>query len=425
MPPRRDPPRATEPWRRTLYILFFAQVITAIGFSSIFPFLPLYVKSLGSVSGLGTELLSGLVYSSTALTMTIASPIWGALADRWGRKPMLVRAMFGGAVLLGLMAYVRSAEELVLLRAVQGLITGTIGAANALVAAMVPRARTGYAMGVMQVGMGIGVAAGPVFGGAVADLFGYRAAFHATGVLLALAGGIVCIAVEERFSPPPRTAASRLRFWSGWGEILRAPGVLPVYGLRFMNQMGRMIYVPVLPLIVLGMLPSPERVNSLTGLVIGASAAATAGFSVYFGRLGDRVGHRKVLVLACCLGFGFFAWMAAPGGFRQLLVLQVLAGVALGGIVPGVSALLAAYTRCGDEGAVYGLDNSVTSGARAVAPLLGVAIAEQMGGRAVFAAAAALYLVGAVIAVWGLPAAGSRTGTCPEPAAKPPGPPAA
>jgi len=128
MPSPESAKAAATPWRRTLYIMVFCQVITSIGFSSIFPFLPLYVKSLGSVTDLGTEVLSGLVFSSQALTMMIASPIWGALADRWGRKLMVERAMFGGAVLLGLMAFVRSAEELVLLRAVQGLVTGTIGA---------------------------------------------------------------------------------------------------------------------------------------------------------------------------------------------------------------------------------------------------------------------------------------------------------
>ena len=99
-------------WQRTLVIVFIAQVVTAVGFSSIFPFLPLYVKSLGSSTNLGVEFLAGLVYSAQAFTMMIASPFWGALADRVGRKPMVERAMFGGAVLIFFMAFVQTAEQL-------------------------------------------------------------------------------------------------------------------------------------------------------------------------------------------------------------------------------------------------------------------------------------------------------------------------
>lgn len=86
-------------WQRTLYILVAAQVFTAIGFSSFFPFLPLYVKDLGSSSGINIEILAGLVYSGQAFTMMVASPFWGRLADSYGRKLMVERAMFGGAVI--------------------------------------------------------------------------------------------------------------------------------------------------------------------------------------------------------------------------------------------------------------------------------------------------------------------------------------
>ena len=154
----------------------FAQMVSMIGFSSIFPFLPLYVTSLGTTTALSVELCTGLVFSGQAFSMMLASPVWGALSDRWGRKVMVERAMFGGAVVIALMAHVRSAEELVALRILQGLVTGVMGAGNALVAAAVPRTRTGYAMGLMQVAMGLGLGLGPVLGGVVADAFGYPAA---------------------------------------------------------------------------------------------------------------------------------------------------------------------------------------------------------------------------------------------------------
>ena len=156
-------------WQRTLIVLFFSQMATAVGFSSIFPFLPLYVKSLGSSTGMSVELLAGLVFSAQAFTMMLAAPVWGRLADRYGRKLMIIRASFGGAIVLLMMAFVQTAEQLVALRALQGLISGIVAANSALLAAQVPRERMGYAMGTLQVGLGAGVAFGPLIGGIVAD----------------------------------------------------------------------------------------------------------------------------------------------------------------------------------------------------------------------------------------------------------------
>ncbi|MDQ3458406.1 MAG: MFS transporter, partial [Deinococcota bacterium] len=211
-----------EAWQRNLYILIFAQLVTAVGFSSIFPFLPLYVGALGSQSGLSVELLAGLVISAQALTMMIASPIWGSVADRYGRKRMVERAMFGGAIIILLMGFVRSAEELVLLRALQGLVTGTVAATNALVAASAPRERTGYAMGLLQVGTWSGVALGPILGGLLFDAVGPRAAFYGTAVLLFIAGVIVWLGVQETFTP--KTREERKGFVLEWRQVLATPG---------------------------------------------------------------------------------------------------------------------------------------------------------------------------------------------------------
>ena len=253
-----DPPS----WKQTLYILLFIQIVTTIGFSSIFPFLPLYVGSLRSVSPLSTEVLAGLVFSAQAFTMTIASPFWGVLADRWGRKSMVVRATLGGAVVVLMMAFVRTAEELVFLRFIQGMITGVIGSINALVAGIVPRERMGYAMGLMQVGAGVGVGLGPLIGGVVADAFGYDAAFFITSALLLVAGVVVIFGVDEGFvKKPDQAGQSRSLLWS-WRRIITSSGVSLTYTLRFLNQVGRMAYFPILPLFVLALLHNPERVNS-------------------------------------------------------------------------------------------------------------------------------------------------------------------
>ena len=390
------------PWQRTLYIMFFAQLLTAVGFSSFFPFLPLYVHHLGSSTGASLELLSGLAYSSQAFTMMLTAPLWGAVADRFGRKLMVERAMFGGTLILLMMAFARSAEDLVILRAIQGLITGTVAAANALVAAMAPREHSGYAMGLLQVGQGAGVALGPIVGGLVADQYGYAAAFYVTSLMLLLGGLLVLFGIQE----PPVTrskTAGRPSILGSWREILSSSGVIVNYGVGFMGSLARNMLLPILPLFIPLVLASTQSLNTFTGLVIGMSSAATTLSSIFFGRLGDRIGHRPILVSSMLLGGLLYFPLVWATAAWQVLILQALTGIALGGVIPCYSALLARYTRPGLEGAVYGLDNSIGSGARTLAPMLGSALVVWVGLRPSFVITGALLILASLTGLALLP----------------------
>ncbi|GAB4576179.1 MAG: MFS transporter [Anaerolineae bacterium] len=401
--------RRLESWQRTLLIVFIAQLFSATGFSIVFPFLPLYIQDLGSSTGLSTELLSGLVISSQAFTMMIAAPIWGALADRYGRKLMVARATFGGSVILLLMAFVASAEQLVIIRAVQGMITGTVAAANALVAAEAPRDRTGFAMGTVQVGLWSGISLGPLIGGFLADAFGFRIPFVVTAVLLFISGLLVWFGVREVFEPAVVVGPDRMGFVQEWRHVVSLPGVVPTYAVRFLTGMGRNLVTPIMPLFIASLMSGEVGVSSTTGLITGvASATGTLG-AIVLGRLGDRIGHRDVLIGAALgLTLCYFpqAFAATPW---QLLILQALTGFASGGLVSAPSAMLAQYTPHGEEGAVYGLDNSVWAGARAVAPLAGSSLAVMLGMRSTFVVTALLALVVVMVGVWFVPRKPARS----------------
>ncbi len=391
-------------WKRTIVFLFLAELVTAVGFSSIYPFLPLYVNSLGSKWGINLEIMAGLVFSAQAMTMMVASPVWGALADRYGRKIMVERAMFGGGVILFLMAFVRSSEELVLLRAAQGLITGTISAAGALAASVTPRDRTGFAMGVLQVGLGSGLALGPLIGGPIADAYGYSAAFYVTGVMLVIAGLLVLFGVKEQFdSNRNGKEMKNIRFIDEWKNIINEKGVKTAYAMRFSSQLGRMMIMPIAPLFIVSLLEDSSHAGSYTGIMFGIMSGFTTLSAFFLGRLGDRIGHRKIVVF-CVLTA---AVLYVPQYFiqypYQLIVLQAMAGICMGGILPAVSALLAGYTQIGEEGAVFGIDNSVNAAARALAPLIGSAVSYAFGMRYVFIACALTYLAAGGLAVWLLP----------------------
>lgn len=393
-------PRA--PWQQTLAILFIVQLLTAAGFASIFPFLPLYVEELGSTSGLSVEVLSGLVFSSSGAAMMIASPIWGSLADRYGRKLMIQRATFSGALLLGLMGFVRSAEELILIRIVQGFLTGVVSANSALLAAMTPRERSGYAMGMLQVALGTGLAFGPLVGGAMADAFGYRPAFYVTGALLFIGFLLVTYTVHEDFVPLDGGRGLRAVI-QGWRSVVSRQGVSVTYLMRFFSQMGRMMVIPIAPFFIQSLANDGVRLNTYVGLALGLSAGATTLSAGALGRLGDKIGHRKVLVgslVACGL---LFLPQGYVGAVWQLLALITLSGVALGGVIPAISALLANYIQPGEEGSAYGLDNSINGAGSAVAPALGGVVASGFGLPATFTATGLLLLAAAVLAALRLP----------------------
>jgi len=221
-------------WKVTLGIVFMSQMFSAVGFSMIFPFLPLYVESLGSSMGFSVEFLAGMVIASQGLTMMIAAPLWGIVADRFGRKKMVLRAMLGGSVILAMMAFVQNAEQLILLRAIQGIVTGTVSANNALVAASTPRERIGFAMGALQVGLWSGVAVGPLIGGVLADHLGYGTPFLITAALLFIAGLTISIGIHEDFEPPKNPVQIRPGAILGeWKHILQTSGVSMVYAMRF------------------------------------------------------------------------------------------------------------------------------------------------------------------------------------------------
>ncbi len=390
-------------WKFTLGVLVIAQILSAVGFSMIFPFLPLYIESLGSAGGHSTELLAGLVISVQGITMMIAAPFWGAVADRFGRKKMIMRALFGGAITLALMGFVQSAEQLILVRAIQGIITGTVSANNALVAAATPRHRVGFAMGTLQVGLWAGVAVGPLLGGVLADLFGYSVPFVVTAVLLLAGGMIVMLGVNEDFSAPQRCEDFHARaIFRGWKSIVQTSGVGMVLFLRFLSSLARVIIVPIAPLFVVSLIArETDSNNTYAGLVMAVSAATSTFGAVYLGNLGDRISHRKVLIYCAIAATALYVPQAFVGDVWQLLFLQGLAGVAAGGLVASPSALLSRYTDKDTAGAVYGIDNSVVASSKAVAPIFGASVAILLGMRGTFIAAALVFALIA-LAAWHL-----------------------
>ena len=391
-----------EAWKRNLYVIWVSELVAIAGFSVAFPFLPYYVQELGITAPGEVELWSGIIIAAQAVTMALFSPIWGSLADRYGRKLMIERATFGGAVILAAMGFVQNVWQLTALRAMQGALTGTVAAAMTLVASSTPRERSGHALGLLQMAIWIGASVGPLIGGFVADAWGYRAAFWLTGALLLVSGLTVWRFVKEDFTPPPPDArSSRGSMWSGIRLVMTISSLVALLGVRVITRLGTSITSPILPLFIQNLAGPDARVASLTGLISGITAATSAVSAVVLGRACDRYGPWGVLLASTAATALLYAPQALVTGPWQLLLLQAAAGFTLGGMVTSTTAFQAKLAPEGCQGAVYGLDASATSVASAVGPLLGAGAAAGFGLRLPFLLTSGA-LAGAAGLVWKL-----------------------
>jgi DHA1 family multidrug resistance protein-like MFS transporter len=396
-----------ETWKRNLYVIWFAELVAISGFAVVFPFLPFYVQDLGVTDPDQVKLWSGVVFASQAVTMAVFAPIWGSLADRYGRKLMVQRAMFGGAFVLTAMGLVQNVQQLTILRAIQGMLTGTVPAATTLVASSTPRERSGYALGLLQMAVWTGASVGPLLGGVVADTWGYRAAFWITGACLFLAGLTVWRFVVEDFKPPaPDEAGSG--FWDGLKLVLCHHSLMSLFSIRFTVRLAVRLIEPVLPLFIQSLLPPTARVASITGLISGVRAATGAFGAVALGRASDRIGYRRVLLASAAIVSLLYVPQFFVGTPWQLLVLQAALGFVMSGVLASISALLANLAPEGRQGAVYGVDSSVVSAANAVGPLLGASLAATFSLRAPFLLAGGAFALAAVMAWFLVPKPGAR-----------------
>jgi DHA1 family multidrug resistance protein-like MFS transporter len=402
-------------WRSNLYVLWLAEFIAIVAFSVITPILPLYVKELGVQGEKQARLWSGLVFSAHGMTMVISAPVWGALSDRHGRKLMVERAMFGGAAIMGLMTLAQNVQQLALLRALQGLLTGTVTAANALVATTAPPEHAGYAMGSLQMAVYLGASVGPLLGGVVADILGFRAAFILTSALLLVAALAVLRFVREPDLPGVLSGSNRTRetrsrvslssrAQSTLSPVLGSALVLGLLSVRLLMRLAVRLPMATLPLFVEMIAPPGTRVATVTGLIIGFSALAGAVGGRRLGRLSDRVGYRSILIVCAAASVVFYLPQSIVERPIWLIVLQAGAGLAMGGIVASVSAALATAAPEGRQGIIYGVDASVVSVANAIGPMTGSLMAAYFGLRSPFLAAATVFALAGVLALRLLPA---------------------
>ena len=378
-------------WRRNLVALWFAEFTALFGFSFAFPFLPIFLHhDLGVASGSDLDLWTAAVASASGLSMAIASPIWGVLGDRFGRKPMLLRSMLGGAITVGLIYFAQSPTELLILRFLQGATSGTVAAATALVAAETPRSRVGWSLGVVSSAVALGGAIGPVVGGIAGSLVGLRLVFLGGGVLLLISLLPVVIVVRESPMVPQR--GPRLRTLALIGEqpgLKRALSVL--IGAQGLVSVCNSATQQLVVLRLLGMLTS--GVPAVSGIAFGLSGLATSVSAVGYTRFTRRLGYVQTSAAAAGLMALAVALVGIAPWASIIVVGMSLNGLFSGVLIPALAAMIGLETPHEAQSTVFGLNASSVAFGFCIGPLIGGAVAATSNVESALLITAALAVV--------------------------------
>ncbi|MEB6380582.1 multidrug efflux MFS transporter [Leclercia adecarboxylata] len=390
-----------ESWKVNLISVWFGCFFTGLAISQILPFLPLYVSQLGVSSHEALSMWSGLTFSVTFLVSAIVSPMWGSLADRKGRKLMLLRASLGMAIAILLQAFATNVWQLFLLRALMGLTSGYIPNAMALVASQVPRERSGWAISTLSTAQISGVIGGPLMGGFLADHVGLRAVFLITAVLLVISFLVTLFLIKEGARP----TVSKTERLSGKAVFasLPYPGLMiSLFITTMVIQLCNGSVGPILALFIQSMAPESNNIAFLSGMIAAVPGISALMSAPRLGKLGDRIGTGRILMATLIVAVVLFFAMSFVTTPLQLGVLRFLLGFADGAMLPAVQTLLIKYSSDRVTGRIFGYNQSFMYLGNVAGPLMGAAVSAMAGFRWVFAATAVVVLVNILQLAWAM-----------------------
>jgi DHA1 family multidrug resistance protein-like MFS transporter len=379
-------------WQRNLIAISVAQILSILAFQASFILIPYYVQQMGMTGAAEVSQWTGMYQSIGAVGFAIFTPIWGALGDRYGRRPMLIRATFFTALMLVLMGFARTPTQLLVLRGIQGCVTGTPAAASALLATGTPKNRLAYALGLQQTSLFIGTSLGPMFGGFVGDTYGYRSTFFVSTAIVAVALAFVLFMVREPEESAANSVQARKRSAiRGFRELLSSKSMVALVFMSMAVNLTFGLTGPVMPLFIQQLVGSQERLASTAGTVTGLAAISAAISALVMGRLSDKWGNRRTL-LGCAAGAGLlYIPQSLATSVWHLGIALSAQGLFRGGIGPNISAMVVRSVPKEQTGSALGLSSSFQSVGFAIGPLIGAAILSASSAPVVFLVAAGVF----------------------------------
>ncbi|MEX3953954.1 MFS transporter [Paraburkholderia sp. EG287B] len=379
-------------WRRNLAICLFGSFSTVFAMTLVLPFLPIYVGELGVKGHAAVVQWSGIAYGANFLAAGLVATLWGRLGDRFGRKPMLVRASLGMALTMPLMGLSTNIWQFVGLRLLAGIAGGYSSGATILIAVQTPRERLTWSLGVLASGVMAGNLLGPLAGGSLPSLIGIRATFWASGALIFIA--FIATALWVREAPQEnRTAAEKHK--GGWSQIPNLGVVITMLATGLLLMVANMSIEPIITVYVATLVPDQAHVSFVAGLVMSAAALGSIVSASQLGKLADQLGPSTVIILALTAAGLLLIPQAFVTSYWQLIVLRFLMGLALGGLLPCIAAVIRRNVPDHFVGTAMGYSLSAQFAGQVAGPLIGGFVGGQIGMKAVFFGTCVLLLIGA------------------------------
>lgn len=397
-----DAERERGPWHRNLIVLWFCTFVAGMAFSEIMPFLSLFVSQLGDFTKAQITFYSGLAFAADYAISAISAPLWGIIADKKGRKIMLLRASLGMAVAMGLMGFVTNVWQLVALRALQGVFAGFISNAQALVASQTPRKYSGRALSTLITGAVSGQLFGPVIGGLLAQLFSIRNTFFITAGLLMVAFLLSLFFVQEHFKPvahhrEPGDSRNPLAAFQNPRLII------VMLCSTAIVQFGNASIAPIISLYVRELMHYRGSITVVAGIIAALPGISNIFSAPRLGRYGDQHGSGKVLLF----GYIFAVIMYFPQGIVTSVValgiLRFAIGISDGALYPEIQTVLTKNTPVHLTSTIFSYNQSFQAIGNMFGALLGGLVAGWFNYNAVFIMTALLLLINLGLILWLVP----------------------
>ena len=386
-------------WQRTLWAMVGIQFVMTAAISFLSPIIPLMLPQLGVQTTEGIDIWSGIITGATSFVAAFASPLWGRIADRHGRKLALLRSSFAIALFTALMGLSTNVWQFFGARAVMGVFAGFSSAAIALVASQVPERRLGDALGWLSSGQLVGSLIGPVLGGILADLTGsFRAPFFWCAGITAAGLGLVWLVVNENFTPV-KTAGKKQSLLYGLTLMTGSAGLSALFLVLLMAQLSTRTIAPVVTIFVQELIGSPAQIATLAGIAFSITGAANLLAAPFLGNRSDIIGYRKVLLICLAGATLTSAPQIFVDNYWVFLAERFAVGLFIGGILPTANALIGRSVSRENRGTIYGMTSSATFLGNSLGPLTGGGIAAGFGIRWVFVVTTAL-LAANFVWVW-------------------------
>lgn len=383
-------------WRVTLWTMVAVQVIMTLSFTFHSPVLPLFLPELGVQTDFHLFLWAGFLGSVTSLVAAFTSPLWGRVADRYGRKLMVLRSAFAISICTVLMGLAQDVWQLLAARLLMGGFAGFSAASVVLIASQVPQRRLGWALGIMSSGQLVGSLIGPVIGGAAADLTGsYRLPFFVGGALSMLAFVLAWRLVPENFVAPKQKPGGR-SILSSMRLLVSNGSMAALVLVLLLTQFATQAVQPVVTLYVQDILGDRPNLATLAGVALSVTGLAGIFAVPLLSRASDRWGEKRLVMVALAGA----ALMTAPQALSHSYLLFVAErfglGLFIGSIVPITNALIGRLTAPEERGFTYGMTSSAYFLGNSLGPISGGTVAAFIGIPWVFVLTTVLLLLGLV-----------------------------